>query len=145
MQRIGSIPFDVKDDQIALLFVTSQTRGRWILPKGLAKEGESPIETCKREGFEEAGISGTVLEDFPMTLPINKKSADEGNAVPVTYYPMLVEEQSDQWPEADKRERHWALLSDADKVVHREDLLALVRQFESLAPFIKKSAEQRKS
>ena len=43
MQRIGSIPFDVKDDQIALLFVTSQTRGRWILPKGLAKEGESPI------------------------------------------------------------------------------------------------------
>ena len=145
MQRIGSIPFDVKDDQIALLFVTSQTRGRWILPKGLAKEGESPIETCKREGFEEAGISGTVLEDFPMTLPINKKSADEGNAVPVTYYPMLVEEQSDEWPEADKRERHWALLSDAEKVVHREDLLALVRQFESLAPFIKKSAEQRKS
>ena len=145
MQRIGSIPFDIRDDQIALLFVTSQTRGRWILPKGLAKEGETHAETCQREGFEEAGVSGIVMDDFPMTLPINKKSADEGNAVPVTYYPMLVEEQSDEWPEADKRERHWALLSDADKVVHREDLLALVRQFESLAPFIKKSAEQRKS
>ncbi|MGI9364367.1 MAG: NUDIX hydrolase [Rhizobiaceae bacterium] len=145
MQRIGSIPFDVKGDQIALLFVTSQTRGRWILPKGLAKEGESHTETCQREGFEEAGITGIVMEDFPITLPISKKSSDEGNAVPVTYYPMLVEEQSDDWPEADKRERHWALLNDAEKVVHREDLLALVRQFERLTPWIKKSAEQCRS
>ena len=144
MNRIGSIPFDVKDDQIAVLFVTSQTRGRWILPKGLPKDGESPTETCQREGFEEAGVSGIVIDDFPITLPINKRSADEGNAVPVTYYPMLVEKQSDNWPEADRRERHWALLSDAEKVVHREDLLALVRQFESLVPWIKKSAEQHR-
>ena len=56
MQRIGSIPFDVKEDQIALLFVTSQTRGRWILPKGLPKKGETHRQTCEREGFEEAGI-----------------------------------------------------------------------------------------
>ena len=145
MQRIGSIPFDVKDGQIALLFVTSQTRGRWILPKGLAKEGETHTETCKREGFEEAGIGGVVMENFPMTLPINKKSPGEGNAVPVTYYPLLVEEQSSVWPESDKRERHWARLSDAEKVVHREDLLALVRQFESLVPWIKKSVEQHRS
>lgn len=145
MQRIGSIPFDIRDDQIALLFVTSQTRGRWILPKGLAKEGESHADTCQREGFEEAGVSGVVLDDFPITLPINKRSAEEGNAVPVTYYPLLVEEQSQEWPEADKRERHWALLSDAEKVVHREDFLALVKQFENLAPWIKKSAKQHRS
>ena len=145
MQRIGSIPFDIRDDQIALLFVTSQTRGRWILPKGLAKEGETHAETCQREGFEEAGVSGVVMDDFPITLPINKRSAEDGNAVPVTYYPMLVEEQSHEWPEAAKRERHWALLSDAEKVVHREDFLALVKQFENLAPWIRKSAKERRS
>ena len=145
MQRIGTIPFDIRDDQIALLFVTLQTRGRWILPKGLPKKGESHAETCLREGFEEAGVSGVVMDDFPITLPINKKSAEDGNAVPVTYYPMLVEEQSNDWPEADKRERHWALLSDADKVVHREDFLALVKQFESLAPWIRKSAKEHRS
>jgi 8-oxo-dGTP pyrophosphatase MutT (NUDIX family) len=144
MQRIGSIPFDIKDDQIALLFVTSQTRGRWILPKGVAKEGETHIETCEREGFEEAGISGVVMEDFPMTLPVHKKSAAQDNAVPVTYYPLLVQQQREEWPEADKRERHWALLNDADKVVHREDLLALVRQFEKLVPWIKKSVAQHR-
>ena len=145
MNRIGTIPFDIRDDQIALLFVTSQTRGRWILPKGLPKKGESHAETCLREGFEEAGVSGVVMDDFPITLPINKKSAEDGNAVPVTYYPMLVEEQSQEWPEADKRERHWALLSDAEKVVHREDFLALVKQFESLAPWIRKSAKEHRS
>ena len=40
MHRIGIIPFDMKDDATAVLFVTSQTRGRWILPKGKAKPGE---------------------------------------------------------------------------------------------------------
>jgi hypothetical protein len=35
--KIGAIPFSIKDDRIAILFVTSQRRGRWILPKGNLK------------------------------------------------------------------------------------------------------------
>lgn len=145
MHRVGSIPFDIKGDQIALLFVTSQTRGRWILPKGLSKTGETHAETCLREGFEEAGVSGVVMEDFPLTVSINKQSEVGKQAVPVTYYPVLVKDQADEWPEMDKRERHWALLSDALKVVHREDYLALIKQFEVLAPWIKEAAEAHKS
>lgn len=145
MHRIGSIPFDVINNQIALLFVTSQTRGRWVLPKGLAKDGETPRQTCEREGFEEAGISGIVMEDFPITLPIQRKNTDQANAVPVTYYPLLVEEQSKLWPEIDKRERHWALLSEADEVIEHEDLLTLVRQFECLVPWIKEYAATHRS
>ena len=145
MHRIGSIPFDIKGDQIALLFVTSQTRGRWILPKGLAKPGETHAETCLREGFEEAGISGIVMENFPLTVSINKQGASTKQAVPVTYYPLLVQSQADEWPEQDKRERHWALLNDASRVVHREDYLALIRQFETLTPWIKEAAEAHKS
>ena len=48
MYRIGIIPFEVNDNAIAMLFVTSQTRGRWILPKGKRKVGESHAETCLR-------------------------------------------------------------------------------------------------
>ena len=145
MHRIGSIPFDLKGDQIALLFVTSQTRGRWILPKGLAKPGESHIETCERESSEEAGVSGVVMEDFPITLPISKQGTIQKQSVPVTYYPLLVQNQQDEWPESIKRDRHWALLADASKVVHREDYLALIRQFEALAPWIKEAAAAHKS
>jgi hypothetical protein len=34
MHKVGAIPFEIQNDRIALLFVTSQRRGRWIFPKG---------------------------------------------------------------------------------------------------------------
>ena len=145
MHRIGILPFDIKDDAIALLFVTSQTRGRWILPKGLAKSGETHIQACQREGFEEAGVKGEVLKDYPITVTINKQTDDGKQAVPVTYYPLLVNEQFDEWPEMDTRERHWALIGDASKVAFREDYLRLIRQFEALMPWIKEAATASRS
>ncbi len=144
MHRIGIIPFDLKNEAVALLFVTSQTRGRWILPKGLMKKNETAPQTCHREGFEEAGVKGIVLEDFPVTVAINKQGDDAMQAVPVTYYPYFVSEQFDEWPEQNKRERHWALLGDASKVVDREDYLGLIRQFENLVPWIKEAARAHK-
>ena len=39
--KVGVIPFDIKGDRIAIMFVTSQGRGRWILPKGNLKNGET--------------------------------------------------------------------------------------------------------
>lgn len=145
MHKVGIIPFDMKANAIAVLFVTSQTRGRWVLPKGAMAEGESHVDTCHREGFEEAGVRGKVLADFPITALIGKKTVTGVKNVPVTYYPYLVREQLDDWPEADKRQRHWALLRDAAKVVHREDLLGLIKQFEALAPWIRTVAEPYKS
>ncbi len=130
---------------MALLFVTSQTRGRWILPKGLAKQGETHAQTCERESFEEAGIKGIVMENFPVTVSINKQSEDGKKAIPVTYYPLLVEDQYDEWPEMNKRERHWALLNDASKVTYREDYLGLIKSFEAIAPWVKEAAKEHRS
>ena len=145
MHRVGIIPFETKKKAIAILFVTSQTRGRWILPKGLAKKNESHADTCRREGFEEAGVRGLVLEDYPLTVLIGKKAGGSMEQVPVTYYPFLVQEQKDKWPDQDRRERHWALIEDAPKVTYREDFLGLIRQFELLAPWIREFAKQHKS
>jgi 8-oxo-dGTP pyrophosphatase MutT (NUDIX family) len=145
MHRVGIIPFDIQDDAVALLFVTSQTRGRWILPKGRQKRGETHIETCHREGFEEAGVQGLVLDDFPVTVKIGKSTPQGIKDVPVTYYPYLVIRQSEEWPEKRKRERHWALIEDAHKVAYRDDYLVLVRQFEDLRKWITKAAREHKS
>lgn len=141
MHRVGIIPFDTRDDAIALLFVTSQTRGRWILPKGRQKAGETHHDTCHREGFEEAGIRGIVLENFPFTVPITKQAEDGVLKLPVTYYPYLVTEQVEEWPERKKRQRHWALMEDAPKVAYREDLLGLIEHFERLCAWIKETVE----
>ena len=145
MHRVGIIPFDTKEKAMALLFVTSQTRGRWILPKGLAKKNETHVETCHREGFEEAGVRGIVLEDFPITVPISKQTDNGVQHIPVTYYPYYVQQQEDEWPEKKIRERHWALIEDATKVLYREDFLALIRRFEELRPWVSQAAEQHKS
>ncbi len=145
MHRIGIIPFDIRDDSVALLFVTSQTRGRWILPKGRQKPNETHVETCCREGFEEAGVRGIVLEDFPFTVTITKQTARNKDVVPVTYYPFLVTEQTDEWPEMNKRQRHWALVEDSSRVAYREDYLFLINQFDALKPWIKEAARAHKS
>ena len=135
--KIGAIPFKKKGDLFAVLFVTSQTRGRWILPKGRLKPNESHEEGCKREAMEEAGVIGKVLNDFPITLLITKSVEGTLEKVPVTYYPFVVQEQFDEWPEKQKRDRHWALLSDVTKVASREDYLSLLKLFENLTPWIK--------
>ncbi|MEK9672440.1 MAG: NUDIX domain-containing protein [Rhodospirillaceae bacterium] len=145
MHRIGIIPFDVRDKALAMLFVTSQTRGRWIVPKGKQKKGETHVQTCHREGFEEAGVRGVVLEDFPFTIIITKSTVGGVERVPVTYYPYLVTEQVDDWPERAKRQRHWALLEDADRVAYREDYLFLIKQFESMKDWIIAAATPHKS
>ena len=145
MHRVGIIPFETRGDAVALLFVTSQTRGRWILPKGKQKAGETHAETCHREGFEEAGVRGLVLEDFPTTVPIGKQTKRGVRKIPVTYYPYLVLEQADEWPERKKRQRHWALIEDASKVAYRVDYMALIQHFEAVRPWIIEVANNRKS
>lgn len=142
--RVGIIPFDIKDDDIAMLFITSQTRGRWILPKGKQEKNETPFDTCHREGFEEAGVRGIVLERFPLTIVVTKQMDKKTGRLPVTYYPFLVTEQTDDWPEKDKRQRHWSLLEEAQRIAYREDFVPLLQRFEELRPWIISSAKAYK-
>jgi len=142
--KVGVIPFDVKGDRIAIMFVTSQGRGRWILPKGNLKKDESVKKGCKREAFEEAGVEGTLLSKIPMTLPISKSENGATKTVAVTYYPMLVKKQLDEWPESSKRQRHWATLEDAQKVTDREDFLKVIQIFTDLKPLILDIAGRKK-
>lgn len=140
MHRVGIIPFVIKDDAVVLLFVTSQTRGRWILPKGRQKRSETQAEACHREGFEEAGVRGIVLEDFPMTAPISRQTANGIEVIPVTYYPYLVLREDKNWPERAQRQRHWTWIDEAASVEFGEDLLAVINQFQTLEPWITKAA-----
>jgi ADP-ribose pyrophosphatase YjhB (NUDIX family) len=143
--KIGVIPFDVDGDRIAIMFVTSQRRGRWILPKGNLAPGETHKKGAKREAFEEAGVKGKLLKELPMTMVITKSGQGGLSEVAVTYYPMLVTKQHDDWPEKAKRERHWALLDDAARVTDREDFHHVIKAFSALKPLILKSAKDRKA
>ena len=144
MRKVGVIPFDMKGENLAILFVTSQARGRWILPKGNVKRDEKALDAGSREGFEEAGVRGVILDEFPMTVPIGSKQSEKVEATPVTYFPLYVQEQFDDWPERGKRERHWVLIEQAARIVHREDFLEVLKRFEALRPWVTEGASQRK-
>ncbi|MGB2166809.1 MAG: NUDIX hydrolase [Candidatus Puniceispirillales bacterium] len=143
IHKIGAIPFAVKDDRIAILFITSQQRGRWILPKGNLKMKESHKKGCKREAFEEAGVKGKILKHFPLTILISKLIDRQMDKVAVTYYPLLVTKQYDDWPEASKRQRHWSLLEDAPRVTDREDYLNVIRQFGAIKPWVLETSKHK--
>ena len=136
--RVGVIPYSEKGSQIAILLITSLTRGRWILPKGKLKLKENHEDGCKREAFEEAGITGKVFNDFPITTLITRSFEGRIEKFPVTYYPFSVQKQLDDWPEKQKRERQWSLLEDVRKIVSKEDYLPLINQFINLKPWIAK-------
>ncbi|MGB2295738.1 MAG: NUDIX domain-containing protein, partial [Candidatus Puniceispirillum sp.] len=113
--------------------------------KGDLKTDETQKQGCKREAFEEAGVRGKLLKDFPMTVVIGKSKGRKVENVLVTYYPLLVTEQVDVWPEDHKRERHWSLLENAHKVTERDDYLLLIRQFDAIAPWILEIAKRKKA
>lgn len=136
--RVGVIPFSDKGSQSAILLITSLTRSRWILPKGKLDLQESHEDGCKREAFEEAGITGKVLNDFPITTLITSASEGKIEKFPVTFYPFSVQKELDDWPEKQKRERQWFLLEDVRKIVSKEDYLPLIDQFINLKPWIAK-------
>jgi len=114
------------------------------LPKGGRQKGETAVETCHREGFEEAGVRGIVLEQYPITVVVGKQTDTGLEQLPVTYYPYLVQTQEDEWPEKERRQRHWALIDDAPKVAYREDFAGLIEIIKDLKPWLKIAAEQHK-
>lgn len=140
MHKIGVIPFRLKNDHLELLFVTSQTRRRWILPKGNPEQHESAEDVCHREAFEEAGIYGTVLHRFPITSVITSQSGNSIDKVPVTYYPMLVDVEAKKWPEDRERKRRWVPFSKFKKLVRDEDVRKIIHNFDDLIPWVKKQA-----
>jgi ADP-ribose pyrophosphatase YjhB (NUDIX family) len=135
IHKVGSIPFQVFKDKVAVLFVTSQVRGRWILPKGILVAGESHDDACHRETYKESGVKGRIIKNFPVTKRITKLTSKGIISTPVTFYPLLVQKQDDDWPDKIKRQRHWALLRDVHKVASKEDYINVLKSFEELKPW----------
>lgn len=135
LHKIGSIPFKVFNNKVAVLFVTSQARGRWILPKGELLDSESHEQACYRETYNECGAKGYMMKNFPITKPITKLTSNGLISNSVTFYPLVVEEQDSNWPDQNKRQRHWALLKDVNKVASREDYIYVLEDFKNLKPW----------
>ncbi|HEY8503871.1 MAG TPA: NUDIX hydrolase [Gemmataceae bacterium] len=106
--------------------VTSRTRGRWVIPKGVIDPGRSAGEAALIEAWEEAGLAGTLAPE-----PLGSYLYEKWGAVcHVVVFRMRVTEVRDRWPEHAERQRCWLPPAEAAEHVEEEDLRAILRALE---------------
>ncbi len=130
IQQAAALPLQ-RDDQaeIRVLLITSRRDGRWMLPKGWIEDGETPAQGAAREAYEEAGVRGTPGE-VPVGTYRYRKHLPAGYDVrsQVSVYPLLVDEELSDWPEAGQRKRRWISLESARKKVGDRGLARMLKR-----------------
>jgi phosphohistidine phosphatase len=122
-RQSGTIPFRVRDGAIEVLLITSLSRRRWIIPKGVVEPGLTPEQSAAHEALEEAGVRG----DLARPLGSYKVRKWEGICT-ITVFPMQVTEELETWPEVKQRERRWVSVDEACRLVQKPVLRALIRR-----------------
>lgn len=112
-----------------VLLITSRDTGRWIVPKGWPIDGKDGAETALQEAWEEAGVEDAVICNEPMGQYDYDKWLDCGTPQPVetNLYRLKVTGVSDDYPEADQRERLWVTPAEAANLVDEPQLKAILR------------------
>jgi 8-oxo-dGTP pyrophosphatase MutT (NUDIX family) len=115
------------------LLVTTRRSGRWIVPKGRAKNGCTPARTAKMEAFEEAGVVGAIARKAIGSFEMKSRFAGPRvKASQVSVFPLAVHRQNKSWKEDGQRHRRWLSIKQAVRTVHPEGLGDLLRVFERI-------------
>ncbi|MEO5346381.1 MAG: NUDIX hydrolase [Magnetococcus sp. YQC-9] len=111
------IPIRGEGESLQVLLISSRSRSRWIIPKGIVEPNLSPADSAAKEAFEEAGIRGRV---HPEALGVYDYPKWGGTCVAEVFV-MRVDEVMDRWMES-FRERVWLSLEEAIVRVQEEKL-----------------------
>src|SRR5262249_34103547 len=99
IQQAAAIP--VHAGRVCL--IQSSSRRRWIVPKGHIESGATDEETARQEAGEGAGVLGS-----PQPPPVGRYFYEPlAQIYQVTVFLMDATDVTQQWPEADRRERRW--------------------------------------
>jgi 8-oxo-dGTP pyrophosphatase MutT (NUDIX family) len=122
------VPFRREDNDVQILLITSRRRKRWVIPKGIVEPDLTPQESAKQEAFEEAGISGRIIQEA-----IGEYTYDKwGGTCRVKVFLLEVENIFDDWPESFFRTREWLSLEEAIQRVDEEGLKDILRSIPKL-------------
>lgn len=106
-----------------VLLVTS-SNGRSILPKGWPIDGKSAPLAAKTEAWEEAGVKKGKVGRRPLGSYMATKRTLSGDEEPclLKVYAIRVQKTSDNYPEAETRDRIWVKTEDAARMVDEDGL-----------------------
>ena len=114
--------------EMEILLVTSKTRGRWVLPKGMITAGMTPAESAVKEAWEEAGVAGVSGQCLGVYRYIKTRRCGV-KACSVKVYAMKVTAVMAKWPEQRMRRRRWMRIEEAICSVMDRDLRRLLITF----------------
>jgi len=103
--------------------VTSSSRKRWVIPKGVIDPGFTAKEAALQEAWEEAGLTGELRYRSAGSYVYEKW----GGTCHVTVYEMRVTDIADDWPEVDLRDRIWVAPVKALQLLDEPELRDILR------------------
>lgn len=122
-EQFGAAPYRIgSDGRLEVMLVTTRETHRWMVPKGWPIKKLGPLGTAMREAYEEAGVrgdGGPAIGAFDY-LKVMRKGPNQICEVEV--FPLLVQEELDDWPEKSERERRWFGTDEASAAVEEERL-----------------------
>lgn len=113
------------------VLLVSSSSGRWILPKGWPIDGLSAGEAAAQEAWEEGGVKASKIGEASMGSFYGRKTYDNGRSEPceTLVYKLKVADVSNDFPEANRRERIWVSPSQAAEMVDNAQLKSLLAKF----------------
>jgi phosphohistidine phosphatase len=117
----GVIPYRRKGEEVDVLLVTSRSKKRWVIPKGIVEPGMTAAASAANEALEEAGVLGEALVG-----PIGRYEYEKwGGTCRVDVFAMETTRVLDVWEE-DHREREWVSIAEAQARVREPALKAIL-------------------
>jgi 8-oxo-dGTP pyrophosphatase MutT (NUDIX family) len=113
------------------VLLVSSSSGRWILPKGWPMRGRSDAQAVLTEAWEEGGIRRGKVGRREIGSYLAAKRTADGDELVFRHrvFAIKVTETTDDFPEAERRDRVWLPPAEAAGLVEEEGLRDILRRF----------------
>jgi phosphohistidine phosphatase len=103
IKQSGAIPIRFQNAEPLFLVINNRNKTRWLVPKGVIENGQTPVETAVKEVMEEAGVAGEIWEQ-PLGAYMYRKWED---ICSVDLFVLFVDKIYENWEEDYFRQRRW--------------------------------------
>ncbi len=116
--------------ELEVLLITSRETRRWVIPKGWPIKGAKSMKSAAQEAYEEAGLIGKIGKR-PIGSYAYDKRLKNGRLqhVRVAVFGLQVEREAEDYPEVGQREKLWATITEAARLVDEPELMVLMATF----------------